>query len=135
MQGGFYFLSTDLASFITSKECSNRTKIIAEDVARFGHRTEDAEIGLLVASYPGRTQWLNFEVAGPAWFHHKVMKGEKGFDQNWDNILAQEEAHTMFEELREQYNGCPPEEAILKALGQVVNPRARKTILGMTTKC
>jgi hypothetical protein len=135
MQGGFYFLSTELASFITSKECSNRSQIIAEDVTRFGQRTEDAEIGLLVASYPGRIQWLDFQVPGLAWFHHQIMKGEQGFDQNWENFLAQEEAHILFKELRKQHNGCPPEEVVMKALGQVVNHRARKMILGLATKC
>jgi hypothetical protein len=133
MQGGFYFLSTDLASFITSKECDR--SLIEEDKEKFGSRAEDAEIGALVNNYLGEVQWMDFVVPVSVWIHHLKLKDKKGLLQNWDHFLAEQESRIMFRSLREQYNGCPPEEAVMKALGQMENILARNMILGIATKC
>ena len=123
MQGGFYFLSPNLATFITSsKKCSNQKDIISDHAKnRNTIRVEDSEIGWLVArcqhnfgrnntnksntnheqqqqSQEGEVRLLKFNM-GTAWHHHDSFKSSKAFKDNWYHHVAKEEAHTTFEGL------------------------------------
>jgi hypothetical protein len=137
IQGGFYFLSKDLAQYITSDSCP-RDEIVRAHMIKHGHRAEDREVGAFVkrrergSAQKAQRLFLPYKIGSE---HCKRFKGEEGFLSKWEGFLAKETA-------RQQYNGllvegqhsglpdntavargsipppCPSEEAIHKALGQ-----------------
>jgi hypothetical protein len=131
-QGGFYFMSRDVARYITSDKC-NRQKYIDEGVAIYHHRAEDAEVGRFVDSYPERVQWMQFN-HNKAFYHEIEMKEPAQLRDLWQWILAEDEAQEMLEELKALSKGCPSEEKFLWALGQLKSSKARKEFMKLSTK-
>jgi hypothetical protein len=127
-QGGFYFMSKDVARHITSQDC-NRSNIIQKMLERYGHRAEDREIGGFVETYrKNLVQCINTPLE-VGWSHNKRFKDPNGFRVKWKDILVKDIVRLRFEELRAHHKNqeCPPNEAILEAADEFYsdNTRAR----------
>jgi hypothetical protein len=139
-QGGFYFMSKDVARYITSQDC-NRSNIIQTMLERYGHHAEDRDIGGFVETYSKNlVQCINTPLE-VGWSHNKRFKDPNGFRVKWKEILAKEIVRLRFEELRAHHNNqeCPPKEAILEAVDEFYSDNARRRTafkkLLMSTGC
>jgi hypothetical protein len=129
MQGGFYFLSTDVAERITSPECP-RADIIKETTSDRGYsRSEDREVGNFVArcwhaeppkgngpststSSSIQTVFVNSRTSAA---HARAYKDPTQFRIKWKERLATDMALLRRAHVQEKYrstrNGCPPTKA------------------------
>lgn len=117
-QGGFYFLSRDVASYITSSACPRYEILPYEKAVLSGHgvdleRAEDLETGLLVDHCwnnhsdfpPVRRVLLDPYLAGD---HDRQFKNSRGFRVKWKGGLARDLAFLRLEQLSKKYpGGCP----------------------------
>jgi hypothetical protein len=129
MQGGLYFLSSDVAQRITSSECP-RADIIKETTLDRGYsRSEDREIGNFVAKCWNddqpednngqhspttiQTVLVNHRTSAA---HNRVFKDSAQFRVKWKEFLATDVAFLRRKHIQEKYsssprNGCPPTQA------------------------
>ncbi len=112
MQGGFYFLSTDLARYITSDQC-DRNRIIEEYMPQYNNeRAEDVEISRFIRTYPGHI----FEMEIPretAYYHNRKMKGDNYYRENWKSYIASIVAKDRIMKVQTEANStCPSEDAL-----------------------
>lgn len=115
MQGGFYFMSPDVAAYITSDDC-DREKIIREYKPEYGNeRAEDVETSRFVLSYPKGPVHELVIPRGRAYLHNTRMKGKTKFRDEWKWYVATEVAEDRILKVQRAYNSsCPPREALDK---------------------
>jgi hypothetical protein len=125
MQGGFYFISRDVAQKITSKTCP-RSEIVQRVVFDPGYRrSEDREMGHFVDTcanqHHNRTKDDDEEgnirkvVLRPdsSARHERSFKDANRFRVKWKDIFSNDMANLRYNEVRQKYadsNGCPPTE-------------------------
>jgi Galactosyltransferase len=125
MQGGAYFLSTDIAKQITSSACP-RSNIIQRYTAKWGHtRAEDREIGLFVDQccwsnqMGGNSTTSSVGLVFTNHLHHnRANKKEVGFRVRWKEGLASDIAtlrHDIVTKKYEATHGCPSSKALAQA--------------------
>lgn len=116
MQGGFYFLSRDLAQDVTSNSCQ-RSAIIKRQQTATGYRAEDRELGTFVIHCASRTV---SRIVLPFWTakHHWRHKMDSNFRVAWKDALAKDIARLRYKDVQATYtSGCPPsQEALSKEL-------------------
>jgi len=110
MQGGFYFLSKDLAQDVTSNSCK-RSPIIQRLKNVTGYRAEDREMGSFVnqcatTSRTGKVARLVLPYRSAK--HHWRHKVAANFRVAWKDALAKDVARLRYREIQRNYNGCPP---------------------------
>ena len=112
MQGGFYFLSQDVAQYITSDQC-DRERIIEEYKPMYkDERAEDVEISRFVLSYPRHVHELEIP-RHKAYFHAKKLKDAEHFKDYWKWYMATIVANDRIAKVQISYNSlCPPEIAL-----------------------
>lgn len=119
MQGGFYFLSRDVASHITSKECLRKKIVQQSRFDRGFDRSEDADMGNFVAIC-----WQNESATGVAdknlrrilldgrtsATHGFILKDSDRFRVTWKDRLGHDLALLRYNEIKDKYRGgCPTE--------------------------
>ena len=112
MQGGFYFMSRDVAQFITSDKCE-RERIIEEYRPDYkGERAEDVEISRFVRSFPGQVYEMEIP-RGAAYAHEGKLKQPVHFRDNWKWYVATIVARDRIKRAQIQTNmTCPPPNAL-----------------------
>jgi hypothetical protein len=122
MQGGTYFLSTDVAKQVTSDAC-NRRKIVKQHVSDMGYkRAEDREIGLFVDQCFGNGAGGSDPSSSPVPMvitshvrHSRANKKLGGFRVRWKEGFASDIAAMRYQMVKEKYkatNGCPSTKAL-----------------------
>ena len=125
MQGGAYFLSTDIAKQITSQACP-RSNIIHRYTKESGHsRAEDREIGLFVDQCCRSTQMSGNNTASSVELvftthlhHYRANKKDVGFRVRWKEGLGLDIATMRHEIVKKKYratHGCPSSKALAQA--------------------
>jgi uncharacterized protein YwbE len=125
MQGGAYFLSTDVAKQITSPACPRRQIIQKYNRERGYTRAEDREIGLFVDQCCRNDQMGGNNTAASvrAVFtnhmnHNRANKQPVGFRVRWKEGLALDIATVRHQIVKEKYkatHGCPSSKALDQA--------------------
>jgi hypothetical protein len=112
MQGGFYFMSQDIASYITSDQC-DRDFIIEEYKPDYkDERAEDVEMSRFVRSYPGYVHEMEIP-RETAYVHEGKYKDANTFRDNWKWYIATIIARDRITKVQQKTNStCPPDEAL-----------------------
>lgn len=108
MQGGFYFLSRDVARYITSDQCQ-RDQIIEEYKPQYNNkRAEDVEISRFVRTFPGQVREIVLE-RETAYYHESKLKRADVFRDNWKQYIATIVARDRIVKIQMKTNTtCPP---------------------------
>jgi len=112
MQGGFYFMSKDVARYITSDQC-DRERLIEEYKPLYKNkRAEDVEISRFVLSNPHHVHELEIPTR-KAYFHAKKLKVTDNFKNYWKWYVATIVANDRISKVQMNFNSlCPPEIAL-----------------------
>lgn len=122
MQGGFYFLSTGIAQWITSNDCP-RHDIIQRSTFEKGYtRSEDREIGLFVdeciRARHEETTYNGVKMIVTSYAtHNRSYKKSTPFRVRWKEGLAKDIAYLRRQASKKKYaatSGCPPSEKAAK---------------------
>lgn len=112
MQGGFYFMSKDVARWITSDKC-DRERIIQEYMPEYkDERAEDVEISRFVRSHP--EDIVEMEIPrGAAYDHEGKLKQGDHFRDRWKWYIATIVARDRIKKVQLRTNmTCPPGDAL-----------------------
>lgn len=107
MQGGFYFLSRDIARRISTGR-EDRWTVVRGFWEKYRYqRPEDVETGQLVKAFGGpNVTWIDIP-EDIAWVHRKQLKEEEGFLSWWDEYVVDLVASDRLSKLEKEYGRCP----------------------------